>query len=200
MSDHTGGADGVAITSLTTPYADPNLLSAFEAMWSARPIAMPFKNLKLKRLYQPPAKRPDKRAEAAYLAGWYQIEQQGLRRPRNPKAVAPVTTHLRRRERLTESDKCGAGGGVQSAGAAADNLREASPAPAFASHQEASMTDLEVMQQRAGAIGLSVVYLHPIFVIRIGNGCLRSYTDPQAALECLNKLEARHAATIPVRG
>jgi hypothetical protein len=80
------------------------------------------------------------------------------------------------------------------------SIGRCSPAPAFASHQEASMTDLEVMQQRAGAIGLSVVYLHPIFVIRIGNGCLRSYTDPQAALECLNKLEARHAATIPVRG
>ena len=40
------------------------------------PIAIPFKDLKLKRLYLPPAKRPDKRAEAAYLAAWYQIEQQ----------------------------------------------------------------------------------------------------------------------------
>ena len=76
MSDHTGGADGVAITSLTTLYADPNLLSAFDALWSAPPIPIPFKYLKLKRLYQPPAKRPDKRAEAAYLAAWYQIEQQ----------------------------------------------------------------------------------------------------------------------------
>jgi hypothetical protein len=55
----------------------------------------------------------------------------------------------------------------------------------------ASMTDLKVMQQRAEAIGLSVVYLHPSFIIRIGNGCWRSYTDPQAALECLNKLEER---------
>jgi hypothetical protein len=89
MSDHTGGADGVAITSLTTPYADPNLLSAFDAMWSAPPIAMPFKNLKLKRLYQPPAKRPDKRAEAAYLAAWYQIEQQG-------ETQRPTMTHLAR--------------------------------------------------------------------------------------------------------
>jgi hypothetical protein len=77
MSDHTGGADGVAITSLTTSYAVPNLLSAFEAMWSAPPIAIPFKDLKLKRLFQRPAKRPDKRAEATYLAAWYQIEQQG---------------------------------------------------------------------------------------------------------------------------
>jgi hypothetical protein len=83
ISDHTGGADGVAITSLTTPYADPNLLSAFEAMWSAPPIAMPFKNLKLRRLYQPPAKSPDKRAEAAYLAAWYQIEQRGSRSDRS---------------------------------------------------------------------------------------------------------------------
>src|SRR6516165_3584956 len=100
ISDHRGGADGVTITSLTTPYPDTDLLSAFEATWSAPPIAMPFKNLKLKRLCQPPAKRPDKRAEAAYLAAWYQIEQQGLRRPRNPKAVAQVTTHLRRRDNL----------------------------------------------------------------------------------------------------
>jgi hypothetical protein len=91
MSDHTGGADGVAITSLTTPYADPNLLSAFEAMWSAPPMAIPLKGLKLKRLYLPPAKRPDKRSEAVYLAAWYQIEQQGLRRPRNPNAIAQVT-------------------------------------------------------------------------------------------------------------
>ena len=83
ISDHTGGADGVAITSLTTTYADPNLLSAFDAMWSAPPIAMPFKNLKLKRLYLRPAKRPDKRAEAAYLAAWYQIEQRGLRSDRS---------------------------------------------------------------------------------------------------------------------
>jgi hypothetical protein len=76
MSDDKGGDHGASITNLTTPYADPNLLSAYEAMWSAPPIAMPFKNLKLKRLYLAPAKRPDKRAEAAYLAAWYQIEQQ----------------------------------------------------------------------------------------------------------------------------
>jgi hypothetical protein len=94
MSDHTGGADGVAITSLTTPYANPNLLSAFDAMWSAPPIAMPIKNLKLKRLYQPPAKRPDKRAEAAYLAAWYQIEQQGLRRPWRQRVGCTTTPKL----------------------------------------------------------------------------------------------------------
>jgi hypothetical protein len=41
MSDQIGGADGVAITSLTTPYADPNLLSAFEALWSAPPVPIP---------------------------------------------------------------------------------------------------------------------------------------------------------------
>ena len=98
MSDHTGGADGVAITSLTTPYADSNLLSAFECMWCGPPMPVPLKGLKLKRLCLPPAKRPDKRAEAAYLAAWYQIEQQGLRRTPNPKAVAQVTTHLRRRD------------------------------------------------------------------------------------------------------
>jgi hypothetical protein len=91
MSDHTGGADGVAITSLTTPYADPDLLSAFEALWSAPPIPIPFRGLRLKRLYLPPAKRPGKRSEAAYLAAWYQIEQQGLGRLRNPNAVAHVT-------------------------------------------------------------------------------------------------------------
>jgi hypothetical protein len=39
------------------------------------PVAIPLKGLKLKRLYLPPAKRPDKRAEAAYLAAWYQIER-----------------------------------------------------------------------------------------------------------------------------
>ena len=72
---------------------------------------IPLKGLKQKRLYLPPAKRPNKRAEATYLAAWYQIEQQGLRRPRNPNAVAQVTARLRRRERLTESDKCGAGCG-----------------------------------------------------------------------------------------
>jgi hypothetical protein len=96
MSDHTGGADGVAITSLTTPYADPNLLSAFEAMWSAPPIAMPFKYLKLRRLFQRPAKRPDKRAEAAYLAAWYQIEQQGLRSDRSRRFQESKERQLRR--------------------------------------------------------------------------------------------------------
>jgi hypothetical protein len=47
-------------------------------MWSGPPIAIPFRGLRLKRLYLPPAKRPDKRAEAAYLAAWYQIEQWDL--------------------------------------------------------------------------------------------------------------------------
>jgi hypothetical protein len=79
MSDHTGGADGVAITSLTTPYADPNLLSAFEAMWSAPPIPIPFRGLRLKRLFQHPAKRPNDRAKAAYFAALYQVGQQDLR-------------------------------------------------------------------------------------------------------------------------
>jgi hypothetical protein len=101
ISDHTGGADGIAITSLTTPYADPNLLSAFEGMWCGPPMAIPLKGLKLKRLYLAPAKRPDKRAEAAYLAAWYQIEQKGLRRPRNPNAVAQVVDFSRsKREQI----------------------------------------------------------------------------------------------------
>jgi hypothetical protein len=108
MSDQTGGDHGVAITSLTISYADPNLLSALEAMWTAPPIAIPFKGLRLKRLFQRPAKRPDKRAEAAYLAAWYQIEQQGLRRRRNPKAVAQSDRSLTTAQRLTE-DKCGTG-------------------------------------------------------------------------------------------
>ena len=103
MSRQMAGDHGVSITSLTTSYADPELLSAFEALWSAPPIPIPFRGLRLKRLFQHPAKRPDKRAEATYLAAWYQIEQQGLRRPRNPNAVAQVTARLRRRERLTES-------------------------------------------------------------------------------------------------
>jgi hypothetical protein len=99
MSDQIGGADGVAITSLTTPYADPNLLSAFEALWSAPPVPIPYRGLRLRRLFQRPAKRPDERAKVAYLAAWYQIGQQGLRPPRNPNAVAQVTARLRRRER-----------------------------------------------------------------------------------------------------
>jgi hypothetical protein len=99
MSDQIGGAHGVAITSLTTPYADPNLLSAFEALWSAPPVPIPYRGLRLRRLFQRPAKRPDERAKVAYLAARYQIGQQGLRRPRNPNAVAQVTARLRRRER-----------------------------------------------------------------------------------------------------
>ena len=90
MSDDKGGAHVDSITSLTTPYADPDLLSALEAMWSAPPIAIPFKGLRLKRLYLPAAKRPDKRAEATYLAAWYQIEQQSFRRPRNRKRLDKV--------------------------------------------------------------------------------------------------------------
>jgi hypothetical protein len=64
-------------------------------------VAIPLKGLKLKRLYLAPAKRPDKRAEAAYLAAWYQIEQKGLRRPRNPNAVAQVVDFSRsKREQI----------------------------------------------------------------------------------------------------
>ena len=78
MSDQTGGDHGVTITSLTTSYDDPNLLSAFEALWSTPPVAIPLRPLRLRRLFQRPAKRPGKRAEAHYLAAWYQIEQPDL--------------------------------------------------------------------------------------------------------------------------
>jgi hypothetical protein len=97
MSDDKGGDHGDSITSLTTSYADPNLLSAFEAMWTSPPVTIPLRGLRLQRLFRRPAKRPDKRAEAAYLAAWYQIEQEGLRQP--PKAGAQGTARLRRRER-----------------------------------------------------------------------------------------------------
>ena len=57
-------------------------------MWTSPPVAIPLRDLKLKRLYLPPAKRPDKRAEAIYLAAWYQIEQQGGEKVPN---VAPMS-------------------------------------------------------------------------------------------------------------
>lgn len=79
MSAHATGDRGVSITSLTTSYADPELLSAFEALWTSPPIAIPFRGLRLKRLFQHPAKRPDDRAKAAYFAALYQVEQQDLR-------------------------------------------------------------------------------------------------------------------------
>jgi hypothetical protein len=79
MSDQTSGHHGVSITSLTTSYADPDLLSALEALWSAPPIPIPFRGLRLRRLFQHPAKRPGKRVEAHYLAAWYRDEEQDLR-------------------------------------------------------------------------------------------------------------------------
>jgi hypothetical protein len=78
MSEAGAGEHGVAITSLTTSYADPDLHSAFEAMWTCPPIAIPLKGLALRRLFERPAKRPDERARAAYFAAWYQIQQQDL--------------------------------------------------------------------------------------------------------------------------
>jgi hypothetical protein len=87
MSDDKGGDHGDSITSLTTPYADPNLLSAFDAMWTSPPVTIPLRGLRLQRLFQRPAKRPDKRAKATYLAAWHQIEQQGLRQPRSPRVT-----------------------------------------------------------------------------------------------------------------
>ena len=71
ISSDIAGDHGVSITNLTTSYADPNLLSAFEALWAAPPIALPLKGLSLKRLFQRPAKRPDQRAIATYFAAWY---------------------------------------------------------------------------------------------------------------------------------
>ena len=79
MSDQTSGHHGVSITSLTTSYADPELLSAYEAMWTSPPIPIPFRPLRLRRLFQRPAKRPGERAKAHYLAAWYRDEQQDLR-------------------------------------------------------------------------------------------------------------------------
>ena len=63
MSDQTGGDHGVAITSLTTSYADPELLSAYEAMWTSPPVPIAFRPLRLRRLVERPAKRPSKRAK-----------------------------------------------------------------------------------------------------------------------------------------
>ena len=79
MSDQTSGHHGVSITSLTTSYADPELLSAYEAMWTSPPIPIPFRPLRLRRLFQCPAKRPGERAKAHYLAAWYRDEEQDLR-------------------------------------------------------------------------------------------------------------------------
>jgi len=97
MSEHTGGADGIAVTSLTTPYANPDLHTAFDAMWTSPPFTIPLRGLRLQRLFQRPAKRPDKRAEATYLAAWYQTEQQGSRS--DPDAAVQVRARLRQRVR-----------------------------------------------------------------------------------------------------
>jgi hypothetical protein len=65
------GDHGVAITN--KPLAKPselNLLTAYEAVWIA-PNAVPLKGLGLRRLFLPPAKRPDDLAVAKYFARWY---------------------------------------------------------------------------------------------------------------------------------
>jgi hypothetical protein len=49
---------------------DLDVLSAYEAVWIA-PNAVPFKGLGLRRLFRPPAKRPDDLAVAKYFARWY---------------------------------------------------------------------------------------------------------------------------------
>ena len=79
MSPHMAGDHGVSITSLTTSYVDPELLSAFEALWTSPPVPIPIRPLRLRRLFERPAKRPGKRAEAHYLAAWYRDEEQDLR-------------------------------------------------------------------------------------------------------------------------
>jgi hypothetical protein len=79
MSGETGGDHGVAITRLTSLYrGSADLLSAFEAMWTCPPIAIPFRGLRLQRLFRRPAKRPPELPRARYLAAWHQVEQPDL--------------------------------------------------------------------------------------------------------------------------
>jgi hypothetical protein len=102
MSDDKGGDHGYSITSLTTPYADPDLLSAFEAMWASPPVAIPLRGLGLQRLLRRPAKRPDKQAEATYLAAWYQIEQQGGEKVPNVVPMSADFSNVRALPRLDD--------------------------------------------------------------------------------------------------
>jgi hypothetical protein len=69
MSETIGRPHAQAITS--QPLADDlDVLSAYAAMWTA-PNAVPLKGLGLRRLFLPPAKRPDDLAVAKYFARWY---------------------------------------------------------------------------------------------------------------------------------
>ena len=71
ISPHITGDHGDSVTN--KPLAKPSeldLLTAYEAMWTA-PNAVPLKGLGLRRMFQPPAKRPDELAVAKYLAHWY---------------------------------------------------------------------------------------------------------------------------------
>ena len=52
---------------LSTSAAD--VVSAYDALWHT-PVAVPFKGLKLKRLFQRQAIRPDGPAVAKYIAAW----------------------------------------------------------------------------------------------------------------------------------
>ena len=79
ISSDIAGDHGVSITNLTTSYDEPDLLSAYEAMWTSPPVPIAFRPLRLRRLFERPAKRPGKRAEAHYLAAWYRDEEQDLR-------------------------------------------------------------------------------------------------------------------------
>ena len=66
ISGDGAGGDASPITSSTTGYADTRLAEGKPAV----PIR------ELRKLFQRPAVRPDKFANAAYLAAWYQIPEQ----------------------------------------------------------------------------------------------------------------------------
>jgi len=63
---HSGGG-WVEVAGLSTSAVD--LVSAYEALWHT-PVAVPFKGLKLKRLFQRQAIRPDGPAAVKYIAAW----------------------------------------------------------------------------------------------------------------------------------
>jgi hypothetical protein len=66
---HNGhsGAGRVSVCGLSTSAA--GVVSAYNALWHT-PVAVPFKGLKLKRLFQRQAIRPDGPAVAKYIAAW----------------------------------------------------------------------------------------------------------------------------------
>jgi len=66
VAGHSGGG-WVEVAGLSTSAVD--LVSAYEALWHT-PVAVPFKGLKLKRLFQRQAIRPDGPAAVKYIAAW----------------------------------------------------------------------------------------------------------------------------------